>query len=62
MKKQKFHYGKNINIKLKQGYIFCKILWPGGGERKWCWGKKIKTEVVRKGKGKEKRRKGTGGE
>ena len=42
-----------------QGYILCKILWPGGGE--WCRGKKMKNEAVRnKMKKKEKGKKEKG--
>ena len=32
-----------------------------GGERKWCWGKKMKTEAVRKGKGERKKKKSSRG-
>ena len=52
-----------------QGYILCKILWPGGGGM--VPEKKMKNEAVRnkmkrrkkgkRGKGKGKRRKGKGG-
>ena len=44
----------------KQGYILCKILWPGGGE--WCRGNKMKNEAVgnkmkKKEKGERKKKK-----
>ena len=38
--------GRKIVIFLFQGYIFCKILWLGGGGE-WCRGKKKKNETVR---------------
>ena len=56
-------------LSLLQGYILCKILWPGGGEM--VPGKKMKNEAVgnkmkkkekgKRKKGKGKRRKGKGG-
>ena len=40
-----------------QGYIFCKILRLGGVGKKWCRGKKLKNEAVRKKKEKGERKK-----
>ena len=51
---------RKVTFRFVQGYILCKILWPGGG--KWCRGKKMKNEAVgnkmkKKEKGERKKKK-----
>ena len=50
---------KTNQKKMRQGYIFCKILWLGGGE--W-YREKMKNEEKEEKRGKEKgdRKKGKG--
>ena len=49
-------------LNMAQGYILCKILWPGGVGKKWCRGKKWKmsqwgTKWKEEKRGKEKEEK-----
>ena len=44
-------------LRHKAGVYILQNTMARGGGRKWCWGKKMKTEAVRKGKGERKKKK-----
>ena len=68
-------FNKSQGGSTPRGIYYAKYYGQGGGEKKWCRGKKMKNEAVRnkmkkegkrkkgkRGKGKGKRGKGKGGE